>query len=72
MKIKTITSQLRRDFEAILICEHCDHEEKLNDGYDDAFYHKEVIPSFKCDSCGKKAGDEYRPLTTKYRPDEVI
>jgi predicted RNA-binding Zn-ribbon protein involved in translation (DUF1610 family) len=65
MKIKKITSQSRRDFYAIYECEHCGHE-KEGYGYDDAYFHKSVIPGMKCDSCGKMADKDYRPLTTKY------
>ncbi len=72
MRIKTILSQHRRDFTATLECEHCDHEEHLPCGYDDANYHQNVIPSFKCGKCGKKAPESYRGLTTKYREDEVV
>ena len=65
MKIKKITSQNRRDYTAIMICEHC-HNEQDDSGYDDAYYHKEVIPLMKCNSCGKVAPDEYTPKATKY------
>ena len=65
MKIKTIESQSRRDFRAIYECEHCGHTEKST-GYDDANFHQNVIPKMKCEKCGKKASDEYRPLATKY------
>ena len=65
MKIKKIVSQHRRDFTAIYECEHCGHEHEGN-GYDDANFHQNVIPTFVCKECGKKASDDYRPLTTKY------
>ena len=52
MKIKTIVSQLRRDFTAIYKCEHCGHEEWAG-GYDDAHFHNDVIPAMPCDECGK-------------------
>ena len=65
MKIQKIISQSRRDFTAIYECEHCGHTEK-NYGYDDAYFHKEVIPNKKCEKCGKKASKDYRPLATKY------
>lgn len=65
MKIKEITSQSRRDFKAIYICEHCDAE-KTGDGYDDANFHQNVTPKMKCDKCGKIAKEDYRPLTTRY------
>ena len=66
MKIKTITSQSRRDFRATYECEHCEHLEPDSYGYDDANFHQNVIPKMKCPKCGKSAGDNYRPLTTKY------
>lgn len=65
MKIKEITYQNRRDFKAVYECEHCGHT--FTDwGYDDANFHNNVIPSWKCKECGKAASDTYRPLTTKY------
>jgi ribosomal protein L37AE/L43A len=69
MKIKKITSQYRRDFHAIYECEHCGYT-KESSGYDDSYFHKEVIPSMECDKCGKTSTDDYRPLQTKY-PDHV-
>ena len=72
MKIKKITSQMRRDFKAILECEHCNKTQNLSSGYDDDYYHENVIPSIKCNSCGKKASDDYRPLKTKYEAHEVV
>lgn len=65
MKIKKITHQNRRDFRAIYTCEHCGAEE-TGGGYDDANYHQNVIPKMQCAKCNKKAGDDYRPIETKY------
>jgi len=65
MKIKKIISQNRRDFSAIYECEHCGFIVE-GEGYDDANFHKNVIPSMKCPKCMKKAGENYKPLTTKY------
>ena len=65
MHIHKFISQDRRDFVAIYICEHCDHR-KESMGYDDANYHLNVIPNFECPKCHKTAGENYRPLTTKY------
>ena len=70
MKIKNINSQYRRDFYADYECEHCGHIEKNKSGYDDSHFHKNVIPEMKCPKCGKKASENYRPLSTKY-PDQV-
>ena len=65
MKIKKITSQHRRDFCAVYVCEHCGHEINST-GYDDAYFHSNVIPKMTCKKCGKGKSDDYRPLTTKY------
>ena len=65
MRIKKIISQHRRDFQAIYECEHCGHT-KQSYGYDDEYFHREVIPNKVCPKCGKKAADDYRPLATKY------
>ena len=65
MKIEKITSQHRRDFQAVYKCEHCGHEEK-GSGYDDAHFHENVVPNMKCGKCGEKASTDYRPLATKH------
>ncbi len=65
MRIKEITSQHRRDFQAVYECEHCGHE-KNGSGYDDTYFHTKVVPVMTCESCGKIANDRYHPLTTKY------
>ncbi|GAH73970.1 unnamed protein product [marine sediment metagenome] len=71
MKIKKITSQIRRDFYAIYECEHCSHT-ITGSGYDDANFHQNVIPKMKCSKCGKIADMNYRPLTTKYPEGMVL
>jgi len=71
MKIARILRQHRRDFTAIYECEHCGHK-KEGSGYDDAYFHQQAIPKMKCEKCGKTASDDYRPLTTKHREDEVV
>ncbi|KKN01492.1 hypothetical protein LCGC14_1127210 [marine sediment metagenome] len=65
MKIQTILSQSRRDFQAVYECEHCGDTYEGR-GYDDSYYHQTVIPGMKCKKCGRAASDDYRPLTTKY------
>jgi transcription elongation factor Elf1 len=72
MKIKKITSQHRRDFTAILECGHCGNEDDLKYGYDDDFYHRNVIPNINCSNCGKSAGEDCRPLTTKYEAGQTV
>ncbi len=53
MKICSIASQYRNDFTAVMICEHCNHEQRLTSGYDDENYHQRVIPAQRCEACGK-------------------
>lgn len=53
MKIKEIHSQHRNDFTATMECEHCSATTKLTSGYDDDYYHSQVIPAMFCASCGK-------------------
>lgn len=65
MKIDKIISQNRRDFTAMYKCEHCLSTQQ-GYGYDDRNFHDNVIPAMVCTDCGKTAGDDYRPLTTKY------
>ena len=71
MKIKTIKSQYRRDFTAIYECEHCGYTEE-GSGYDDTYFHHNVIPKKICPKCGKIADENYRPLTTKYDDNVLI
>ena len=71
MKIKEIKSQHRRDFTAVYLCEHCDHEYE-GSGYDDANFHENVVPNFKCPVCEKSAGENYESRSTKYAAHEII
>jgi len=71
MKILKKISQNRRDFEAILVCEHCQATQKVS-GYDDDYYHATVIPEIKCQSCGKRASEDYEPQTPKYPEDLIV
>ena len=75
MKIKKITSQSRRDFRADMKCEFCGYESKLTSGYDDRFYHDEVIPDMKCGECLKSTsseGGEIAKTATRYRENQVV
>jgi len=71
MRIKKITSQHRRDFMAIYVCEHCGAEQ-TDSGYDDDNFHRNVIPAMKCAACGKTAAADYQPRGTKYAAHEVV
>lgn len=72
MKVKQINSQSRRDFRADMECEHCGNIHKDVSGYDDAYFHSEVIPKMKCNKCGEIAPSNYRPLSTKYEANEIV
>ncbi len=65
MRIKEIISQDRRDFTAIYECEYCGATVRES-GYDDLFFHQNVVPKMPCKSCGETASETYRPLATKY------
>jgi len=54
MKIKEITKRINNDFWAIYECEHCGHTTGKIEGYMDANFHENVIPSWKCKKCGLK------------------
>ena len=56
MRIKKILYQHRRDFRAVYVCPFCGYE-KEGSGYDDAYFHHNVIPEMKCDKCGKTEKD---------------
>lgn len=71
MKIQKITSQSRRDFQAIYECEHCGNTHS-GYGYDDDNFHRNVIPNMECKICTKKSSDDYRPLATNYAAHEVV
>lgn len=71
MKIKNIISQYRRDFTAIFVCEHCNNEIE-HSGYDDSYFHNEVIPDMVCKKCNKKANEDYRPLAPKYNDNTQV
>jgi len=53
------------------VCEHCGQEEQ-GYGYDDKYFHEQVIPKRKCGKCGKTASDNYVPKTPKYEDSMVI
>lgn len=58
MKITKITWQHRRDFDADVQCEFCDNRERLESGYDDDNYHRNVVPNIKCKKCEKSTISE--------------
>lgn len=65
MHIKEKLWQYRRDFKAIYECEHCGYMEE-GSGYDDSYFHQNVIPKMVCPKCGKQASEDYKPMHTRY------
>ncbi len=61
MRIERITDQHARDFRAEMVCEHCEKTTVLKTGYDDAYYHTEVIPAMFCPHCGRNRRGKLRP-----------
>ena len=55
MRITKTFDWNRRDFNFDAVCEHCDNEESYAGGYDDDNYYNNVVPSFKCSSCGESS-----------------
>lgn len=75
MKILKITERYRRDFWADMQCEHCSHVEKGVSGYDDSYFHSEVIPAMKCKKCGKSTkseGGNVEQTETKYHDSQTV
>lgn len=75
MKIVRKISQHRRDFSADFECEACGHIAQGIKGYDDRYFHDQVIPDMKCKQCGKSRNDlgiVAEKTTTKYEAWETV
>jgi transcription elongation factor Elf1 len=75
MRIKRLVSQYRRDFAALMECEFCGYQKMNNSGYDDRYYHDNVIPNMRCDKCGESTiskGGEIERRATRYPEDYQI
>lgn len=46
-------NQFRRDFTADYKCEGCGHIAKKVSGYDDHYFHNQVVPTMICSNCGE-------------------
>lgn len=57
MFIKKITDRIRRVFWAIYECQFCGHEIR-GVGYDNTYFHKDVIPDMECPECGKSTNSD--------------
>lgn len=53
MKIQKITDTYGNNFRADMECEYCGNIQKLTTGYNDGYYHNNVIPAMTCTACGK-------------------
>jgi len=65
MKVIRKFDQHRRDCKCDLECENCGYKKTYNSAYDDRNFWDNVVPSWKCDKCGKSTKDlglepEYR------------
>lgn len=76
MKIKEILSQSRRDFTATILCENCGNIETMKNGYDDRYFHDNVMPAKKCAVCNLSRNDiiaeMQAPTPTKYAEWETV
>ena len=77
MKIIKTYNWFRRDFTYDAKCEHCEHIEKGNSGYDDSNYYNNVVPDIKCQNCGEssnsKQSDELKTIVIpKYNPNLTL
>jgi rubrerythrin len=73
MKLIKISNRSRRDFTGEYECESCGHKH-TGYGYDDRYFHHDVIPNMKCPRCGQSTvslGLEPMPHATKY-PDWMV
>lgn len=57
MYLKRKVNQHRRDFTGVYACEHCRHEQ-VSRGYDDQYFHQNVIPRMECAECGGTADSD--------------
>lgn len=58
MVIEEFIDQINNDFWCTYKCEHCQHETGKQSGYDDAYFHNEVIPKKHCPKCGLNSKGE--------------
>lgn len=75
MKVINKYNQSRRDCYCDVECESCGNKETYTDAYDDRNYWDNVVPSFKCEKCGKSTDDlgiKPESIPTRYSPYEVI
>lgn len=65
MMITCTKGSMGRDLYGVIKCEHCGVSDKLSGGYDDGYWHKNVLPAFHCKACGlNRAGELLSPEVT--------
>ena len=57
MKVTAKYNQNRRDCWCDMVCESCGNKETDESAYDDDNFWVNVVPSFKCEKCGKSTND---------------
>ena len=75
MKVIKRYDQFRRDLTIDMECESCSYKKTYKHAYDDDNFWINVVPSFKCEKCGKSSKDlgiEPEDTHTKYKPWQVI
>ena len=74
MKVISVYNQMRRDCYCDLECESCGELKTITSAYDDRNYWDNVVPSFKCEKCGKSTKDlglKGKHISTRY-PDHQV
>ena len=71
MKLQKKISQNRRDFVGIFVCEHCNNSTKES-GYDDTYFHNQVIPNMKCSKCNKTGIECDNLIITKPKYNDAV
>jgi len=65
MKIKEYLNRMGNDFWASYQCEFCGAIKGSTVGYDDRYYHENVIPKMVCDKCGLSTAEGKRRGTER-------
>ena len=75
MKVKKVYNQIRRDCWCDLECESCGNEDTYKHAYDDRNFWDNVVPDYKCKTCGKSSNDmglEPEKIATRYADHEIV
>ena len=69
MRVTRRYDQYRRDLSIDMQCESCGTDDSYDDAYDDRNFWDNVVPEFKCPSCGKSTKDlglDVQSISTVY------